>query len=53
MSLGIKKIYVDSRYCTADSTDDSDFKEFWDLSHIVQQYYPKIIGTIHDNNFII
>jgi hypothetical protein len=34
-------------------TDDSDFKEFWNLSHIVQQYYPKIIGTIHDNNFII
>ena len=26
MSLEIKKIYVDSRYCTADSTDDSDFK---------------------------
>ena len=33
--------------------DDRDFKEFWDLNHIVQQYYPKIIGTIHDNNFII
>ena len=26
MSLEIKKIYVDSRYCTADSTNDSDFK---------------------------
>ena len=34
-------------------TDDSDFKEFWDLSHIVQQYYPKIVGTIHDNDLII
>ena len=34
-------------------TDDSDFKEFWDLSHIVQQYYPKIVGTIHDNDIII
>jgi hypothetical protein len=33
-------------------TDDSDFKEFWDLSHIVQQYYPKIVGTIHDNDLI-
>ena len=30
-------------------TDDSDFKEFWNLSHIVQQYYPKIVGTIYDN----
>ena len=26
MSLEIKKIYVDSRYCTADSSNDSDFK---------------------------
>ena len=26
MSLEIKKIYVDSRYCTADSNNDSDFK---------------------------
>jgi hypothetical protein len=26
-------------------TDDSDFKEFWNLSHIVQQYYPKIVGN--------
>jgi hypothetical protein len=26
-------------------TDDSDFKEFWDLKHIVQQYYPKIVGN--------
>lgn len=34
-------------------TDDSDFKEFWNLSHIVQQYYPKIVGTIHDNDIII
>jgi hypothetical protein len=30
-------------------TDDSDFREFWNLSHIVQQYYPKIVGTIYDN----
>ena len=30
-------------------TDDSDFKELWNLSHIVQQYYPKIVGTIYDN----
>ena len=29
-------------------TDDSDFKEFWNLSHIVQQYYPKIVGTVHE-----
>ena len=34
-------------------TDDSDFKEFWNLSHIVQQYYPKIVGTVHDNDFSI
>ena len=26
-------------------TDDRDFKEFWNLSHIVQQYYPKIVGN--------
>ena len=26
MSLEVKKIYVDSRYCTADSVDDNDFK---------------------------
>ena len=29
------------------------FKEFWNLSHIVQQYYPKIVGNIHDNDIII
>ena len=29
-------------------TDDSDFKEFWNLSHIVQQYYPKIVGTVNE-----
>jgi hypothetical protein len=29
-------------------TDDSDFREFWNLSHIVQQYYPKIVGTVHE-----
>jgi hypothetical protein len=33
-------------------TDDSDFKEFWNLSHIVQQYYPKIVATIHDNDLV-
>ena len=33
-------------------TDDRDFKEFWNLSHIVQQYYPKIVGTIYDNDLI-
>jgi hypothetical protein len=33
-------------------TDDSDFKEFWNLSHIVQQYYPKIVGTIYDNDIV-
>ena len=33
--------------------DDSDFKGFWNLSHIVQQYYPKIVGTIHDNDLSI
>ncbi len=33
-------------------TDDSDFKEFWNLSHIVQQYYPKIVGTIYDNDLV-
>ena len=26
MSLEIKKLYIDSRYCTADSNSDSDFK---------------------------
>ena len=33
-------------------TDDSDFKELWNLSHIVQQYYPKIVATIHDNDLV-
>ena len=33
-------------------TDDSDFKEFWNLSHIVQQYFPEIVGTIYDNDLI-
>jgi hypothetical protein len=33
-------------------TDDSDFKELWNLSHIVQQYYPKIVGTIYDNDIV-
>jgi hypothetical protein len=33
-------------------TDDSDFKELWNLSHIVQQYYPKIVGTIYDNDLV-
>ena len=31
-------------------TDETDFKEFWNLSHIVQQYYPRIIGSVHDND---
>jgi hypothetical protein len=26
MTLEVKKIYVDSRFCTADSNSDSDFK---------------------------
>ena len=34
-------------------TDDRGLKEFWNLSYIVQQYYPKIVGTIHDNDIII
>ena len=29
-------------------TDDGGLEEFWNLSHIVQQYYPKIVGTIHE-----
>ncbi len=33
-------------------TDDSDFREFWNLSHIVQQYYPKIVATIHDDGLV-
>lgn len=33
-------------------TDDSDFKEFWNLSHIVQQYFPEIVGNIHNNDLI-
>ena len=27
-------------------SDERGLKEFWDLSHIVQQYYPKIVGNI-------
>jgi len=30
-------------------SDERGLKEFWNLSHIVQQYYPKIVGTIYDN----
>jgi uncharacterized phage protein (TIGR01671 family) len=30
-------------------TDDGGLKEFWDLSHIVQQHYPEIIGNISEN----
>ena len=30
-------------------TDDGGLKEFWDLSHIVQQHYPEIIGNIFEN----
>ena len=33
-------------------TDDSDFKEFWNLSHIVQQYFPEIVGNIHNNDLV-
>ena len=33
-------------------TDDRDFKEFWNLSHIVQQYFPEIVGNIHNNDLI-
>ena len=33
--------------------NDGGIKDFWNLSHIVQQYYPKITGTIHDNDLII
>ena len=31
-------------------TNDGGIKDFWDLNHIVQQFYPKIVGTIHDND---
>lgn len=34
-------------------TDETDFKEFLHLSDIVQQYYPRIIGSIYDNDIII
>jgi uncharacterized phage protein (TIGR01671 family) len=30
-------------------TDDGGLKEFWNLSHIVQQHYPEIIGNIFKN----
>ena len=30
-------------------TDDGGLKEFWNLSHIVQQHYPEIIGNIFEN----
>jgi uncharacterized phage protein (TIGR01671 family) len=30
-------------------TDDGGLKEFWNLSHIVQQHYPEIIGNISEN----
>ena len=26
-------------------SDERALKEFWDLNHIVQQYYPKIVGN--------
>jgi uncharacterized phage protein (TIGR01671 family) len=34
-------------------TDDGGLKEFWDLSHIVQQHYPEIIGNIFENPDLI
>jgi uncharacterized phage protein (TIGR01671 family) len=34
-------------------TDDGGLKEFWDLSHIVQQHYPEIIGNIFENQELL
>lgn len=28
-------------------TDDGGLKEYWQLNHIVQQHYPKVIGNIN------
>ena len=33
-------------------TNESGLRECWDLSHVVQQYYPKIVGTIYDNDLV-
>lgn len=34
-------------------TNDDGIKDFWDLNHIVQNFYPRIVGTVHDNDLII
>ena len=34
-------------------TDDGGLKEFWNLSHIVQQHYPEIIGNIFENKQLL
>ncbi len=34
-------------------TNDGGIKDFWDLNHIVQHFYPRIVGTVHDNDIII
>lgn len=34
-------------------TDDGGLKEFWDLSHIVQQHYPEIIGNIFEHSELL
>ena len=34
-------------------TDDGGLKEFWNLSHIVQQHYPEIIGNIFENKELL
>lgn len=44
----VEVIYYGGSYgCVV--TDDGGLKEFWNLSHIVQQYYPEIIGNIFEN----
>jgi uncharacterized phage protein (TIGR01671 family) len=34
-------------------TDDGGLEEFWNLSHIVQQNYPEIIGNIFENTELL
>jgi len=34
-------------------TDDGGLKEFWNLSHIVQQHYPEIIGNIFEHSELL
>jgi len=34
-------------------TDDGGLKEFWNLSHIVQQHYPEIIGNIFEHQELL